>query len=321
MHQTPEQESLTPSWNDFCASRAEYLTTLAITVAQGVKRQDTAHPAFCGCIDWHSCVHGVYALLVTSRLLDDPQWAEIADSRMTPATLDAEMSALRKGELDHERPYGYSWLLKLALEREQWNGKTDLLALAHEVALRLEQWIFSLSREKVLYHAQHRAYGNLSWAVLNLYEWAQFKEEHYRIERLAAFTREYLLSLDAEIPCTWDEKIEEFFPASLHRTRVILAVLPGDDATTWVKTYIPDTYQLEPVSIPSTPHAAGLNFSRSWGLWDVWKHTGDSRFRDHYVRHLITHIESPKYWRDNYQQYSHWVAQFGIYAIALSFDQ
>ena len=62
--------------------------TLAITVAQGVQRQDTAHPAFCGCIDWHSCVHGVYALLTTSRLTDDPQWSETAESLLSPDKLE-----------------------------------------------------------------------------------------------------------------------------------------------------------------------------------------------------------------------------------------
>ena len=294
--------------------------TLAITVAQGVQRQDTTHPAFCGCIDWHSCVHGVYALLTTSRLTDDPQWAEIAEPLLSPDKLEAELASLRNGDLDHELPYGFSWFLKLARERERWLGKSDLLPLAGEMATRLEKWIFSLPPDKILLHVRHRAYGNLSWAVLNLYEWAQFKKNGTVAERLAVFTKKCLLPMDADIPYSWDEDIDEFFPASLHRSRVLLAVLRRKDTTIWVNKFYPETFQLDPVTTPSTPHSGGLNFSRSWGLWDLWQHNGDTNFRDYYVRHIVTHIESPQYWRDDYHRYSHWVAQFGIYAIALSMD-
>ncbi len=293
---------------------------LAITVAQGVQRQDTAHPAFCGCIDWHSCVHGVYALLTTSRLTDDPQWGEIAESLLSPDKLEAEFASLKRAELDREMPYGFSWFLKLAQERERWSEKTDLLTLATDIARRLEQWIFSLSPDQILFHARHRAYGNLSWAVLNLYEWAHFKKDGRVIERLAAFTKECLLPMDTDIPCSRDEGMDEFFPASLHRSRILLAALPREDATAWATTFYPKSFQLDPVTIPATPHSGGLNFSRSWGLWDLWQHTGNTHYRDHYVRHIVTHIESPRYWRDDYRRYSHWVAQFGIYAIALSFE-
>ena len=48
--------------------RVEYLSSLSVAVELGVSRKDTEHPAFCGCIDWHSSVHGTYALLVASRL-------------------------------------------------------------------------------------------------------------------------------------------------------------------------------------------------------------------------------------------------------------
>ena len=315
-----DHDNLIIPWEDFCASRAEYLTTLAITVAQGVQRRDTVHSAFCGCIDWHSCVHGVYALITASRLTGDPQWNEIAGSRLSPDKLADELTSLERGDLDHELPYGFSWLLKLAQERERWSGETDLLPLASNVAKRLESWVFSLSPEKILHHSRHRAYGNLSWAVLNLYDWAQFRKDMTHAERLRTFTRDRLLPLDVVIPSSRDEEPVEFFPASLHRSRALLAALPKEEATEWVNSFYQEEFHIEPVTSPSTPHSAGLNFSRSWGLWDLWLQTGDTHFRDLYVRHIVTHIELPQFWRDDYRLYSHWVAQFGIYAIALSMD-
>ncbi len=126
------------SWEKFCAMRMEYLAALAEVVERGMKQKDTAHPAFCGCIDWHSSVHGTYALLTAARLTRKSRWVEIVESLLTPKRLAGELACLQRGELDHELPYGYAWFLKLAQEREQWGGKTDLLPLATEIAQRLE---------------------------------------------------------------------------------------------------------------------------------------------------------------------------------------
>ena len=306
------------SWKSFCELRLDYLTALVTTVAEGVKRRDTAHPGFCGCIDWHSCVHGLYALLTASRLTGDPQWATIAESRLQPEQLEQELASVHRGELDHELPYGYAWFLKLAQEQERWSGKTDLLPLATELTKRLKQWVFSLSDSQVISHAQNRAYRNLSWAVLNLWEWAQFKNDRILLEALSEFTRKGLLLHDNQIPLSSDEIIDEFFPASLQRTRAILHTLPPDDARTWLESFYRNGFAIRPVEQPTSAHTAGLNFSRSWGFWDLFQWTGNTKFRDLYVEHIVTQMERPQYWRDDYKKYSHWVAQFGIYAIALS---
>ena len=119
------------NWGFFCASRLEYLSILGEVVEQGFIRRDTEHPTFCGCIDWHSSVHGAYALLTAARLTGQSRWAEVVDAAFTPECLDAELDFIQAREdLDHELPYGYAWFLKLAKEREQQWGKSDLLPLA-----------------------------------------------------------------------------------------------------------------------------------------------------------------------------------------------
>ncbi len=320
MSHDPDPISSQKAWDSFCESRGDYLTALAITVGKGVTRRDTDHPAFCGCIDWHSCVHGLYALLTVSRLTDDPQWAEIAEARLEPETLGQELLSLQREEINQELPYGFAWFLKLAQERERWSGKQDLLPLATEIARRLEAWMFSLSAEEIAYHAQHKAYGNLSWALFNLWEWVQFRNDAERPEKLGQFARERILPLDQTVPVSLDNRTDEFFPASLQRTRALLAVLPKKESKEWLEAFFYEGVILQPVEHPSSPHSAGLNFSRSWGLWDLYLHTGQITYRDQYVNHIVTHMESPQYWRDDYKKYSHWVAQFGIYAIALSYD-
>ena len=313
------QASSAHEWDTFCESRADYLTALAITVSQGVVRQDTAHPAFCGCIDWHSCVHGLYALLAVSRLMDDPQWAEIAESRLGSDKLEQELLAVQRGEINQELPYGFAWFLKLAQERERSTGKQDVFPLATEVAQRLEQWILALSTEEITYHAQHPAYRNVSWALLNLWEWAQYQRDTTRAKILVNWCTDRLLPLDRSVPLSLDNRTDEFFPASLQRIRALLAILPKEERHKWLEVHFSEGIFLQPVEHPSTPHSAGLNFSRAWGFWDLYTHTGLTAFRDQYVHHIVTHMDLPQYWRDDYKRYSHWVAQFGIYAIALSF--
>ena len=116
---------------------------------QGFKRRDTQHPAFCGCIDWHSSVHGAYALLMAARLTGQSQLGRGSRCGFhARIVLDGELESLPAREgLDQELPYGYAWFLKLAKEREQGWVKSDLLPLATEIASRLEQWILSLSDE------------------------------------------------------------------------------------------------------------------------------------------------------------------------------
>ena len=70
----------------------------------------------------------------------------------------------------------------------------------------------------------------------------------------------------------------------------------------------------------SDAHTAGLNFSRCWGLWALWEGTGERRFRTLYREHIETHIAMPEYWRDDYMMYSHWIPQFGVFAILRSYD-
>lgn len=309
------------SWKAFCGARLDYVKSLAETVEQSFIRRDTTHPTFCGCIDWHSSVHGAYALLTAARLTGQHRWAEIVDTALTRDGLEAELASLRNGDLNHEVPYGCSWFLKLALEREQGWGNGDLLPLAAEISTKLEEWIFSLPAGEVICHLKQRDYGNLSWALLNLWNWSQWKADHVLIEKLLRFTRMWVVLLDETLPPSYDKVTNEFFAASLQRTRTIFTILPQEESWRWFESFCPDGLSMEPIPSAPTPHSAGLNFSRAWAFWTLFQSTQNLAFRDLYVHHIATHMEMPQYWRDDYRKHGHWVPQFGIYAIALSLDE
>jgi hypothetical protein len=92
------------------------------------------HPAFYGCFDWHSDVHGHWMLV---RLLKEfpslPQAQQIREAianNLTPQHILGEINYFR-GRLSrsYERTYGWAWLLKLQQElvpgmiRRAGNGK------------------------------------------------------------------------------------------------------------------------------------------------------------------------------------------------------
>src|SRR6185312_13437920 len=83
-------------------------------------------PAFYGCLDWHSDVHGHWLLVRLLRLFPNAPFAEKARAELarslTPANMTAEVAYLQhKGRASFERPYGLAWLLALSAELRAWD--------------------------------------------------------------------------------------------------------------------------------------------------------------------------------------------------------
>jgi len=308
------------AWASFLEARGDHLGALGEVVLDCVGQIDTTHPVFRGCIDWHSAVHGIWALHALYRLTGDDAWLEAAEAALDPAGLEEELAQLRAGRLDHELPYGFAWLLALAREREEATGATDLRPLAAEIAQRLEDWMRGLSASQILAGARHDEYDNLSWAALNLYQHAAWSGDDERAAVAEAVVIQ-LAALDHALPLTADTAPSGFFPPALHRARAILEVLPPGEAADWAEGFLtpPEHLALAPLTSFPGAHEAGLNFSRAWGLWRLADHTGDPAWRDLYRAHVEAHINQPAYWAEDYYRHSHWVPQFGIYAIALTY--
>src|SRR5438045_3949457 len=98
--------------------------------ADDVRSPRAMHPAFYGCFDWHSTVHGHWMLVHLLRLFPN-----LAEARQIRKALDANLGAKNvAGEVAYlkqanrasfERTYGWAWLLKLAEELRSWETKTE----------------------------------------------------------------------------------------------------------------------------------------------------------------------------------------------------
>src|ERR1700729_1094913 len=87
-------------------------------------------PAFYGCYDWHSSVHGHWLLARLARLFPkDPLAFEarraLAQS-LTPPNIVQEVKYLNaEGRTAFERAYGLAWLLQLGAELKEWDDATS----------------------------------------------------------------------------------------------------------------------------------------------------------------------------------------------------
>ena len=88
-------------------------------------------PAFYGCYDWHSSVHGHWLLVRLLRTFPDAPFAAAArdaiGSSLTAENLKQEAAYIRgKGRASFERPYGLAWLLQLCAELREWDDTQSI---------------------------------------------------------------------------------------------------------------------------------------------------------------------------------------------------
>ena len=92
-------------------------------------------PAFYGCFDWHSAVHGHWLLARLARLdsnLTD-QCSQALRISLTKENLHDEMTYLADPHRrTFERPYGLAWLLQLVMELDEWATEE------HQVTIQIE---------------------------------------------------------------------------------------------------------------------------------------------------------------------------------------
>src|SRR2546425_7530633 len=110
-----------------CVSK-EYPNKPDHTINDGndVKNPRAMHPAFYGCFDWHSSVHGHWMLVRLLRLFPDlPEGSQIRNAlnaNLSAKNIQVEVAYLNQANRQSfERTYGWAWLLKLAEELRGWN--------------------------------------------------------------------------------------------------------------------------------------------------------------------------------------------------------
>jgi hypothetical protein len=238
-------------------------------------------PAFYGCYDWHSAVHGHWLLVRWARLLPEASFADEARAAVAKS-LNADNVAAEVAYLDgdgrgpFERPYGLAWLLQLAAELREWGppGRelTDNLApLERRAAERIASWLPKLSHPiRVGEHSQ------TAFAMGLILDWSRVAGDEAMHTLIDARARSYYLG-DIDCPLSYEPSGQDFLSPCLAEADLMRRVLPPDEYGRWLRAFLPiipadgsDIWlRPERVTDPTDgklAHLDGLNLSRAWML-------------------------------------------------------
>lgn len=240
-----------------------------------------AHPAFHGAWDWHSAVHGLWALARLLRRVPDLAGAagarELLAERLTPAAVAAERRVLER-DPTFERPYGWAWLLQLATELEagdEVSGAGALAPLTELVAARAEDWL----RARV--HPERcGADGNSAFAALLALNHGRATGRDRLARRAESATRSWY-GADTDAPVDYEPSAGDFLSPCLTEAHLMSVVLDPPTFAEWWEGFLPGTAQVVPRSLreppalgdpadPTVVHRHGLALSRAWS----WRAVG-----------------------------------------------
>jgi DUF2891 family protein len=286
-----------PSASGFDAAAAERFANLALSCVHREYPNKIAHvlngdadvkppreltPAFFGCYDWHSAVHGHWLLARLARRFPDQPLAakarEALDKSLTPENVAAEVQYLEgPGRNTFERPYGLAWLLQLAAELREWDDPqarrwaAALEPLELAAARRIRAWAPKLSFPIRIGEHNQTAFGFgliLDWArsTTNL-ETATLIESRIRS----------LYLKDRDCPIEYEPSGEDFLSPCLGEADLARRVLTPEAFAEWLSSFLPGIPRdgrgdwLAPgvVTDPTDgklAHLDGLNLSRAWML-------------------------------------------------------
>lgn len=239
-------------------------------------------PAFYGCYDWHSSVHGHWLLVRLLRTFPNASFAPAARDALrkslTPENLKQEAAYLRgEGRTSFERPYGLSWLLQLCTELREWNDdqaremSANLRPLEDAAVERLKTWLPKLSHPVRIGEHDQTAFG-----LGLMLDYARSTKNDSFARLVSDSARKFFFS-DKDCPLNYEPSGEDFLSPCLAEADVMRRVLSQEEFAKWLKDFLPEiptratadwllvTISPDP-SDPKLAHLDGLNLSRAWML-------------------------------------------------------
>lgn len=242
-------------------------------------------PAFYGCFDWHSSVHGHWLLARVARLYPTSEVAAPAraalEQSLTVGHIAEEVRYMgAPGRAGFERPYGLAWLLRLTAELREWNDpdaqrwQAALTPLETVAAQQLKGWLPRLTHPiRVGEHSQ------TAFAFGLMFDWAETTGDTEMLELIAERSATYYLE-DYDCPLRYEPSGHDFLSPCLAEADLVRRVQPPDAFAAWLGRFLPGiptdgTAGWLAPAVVSDPtdgklvHLDGLNLSRAWMLEGV----------------------------------------------------
>jgi DUF2891 family protein len=299
-----------------------------------VQSPKSLHPAFYGCYDWHSSVHGHWMLVRLLVMFPDlPEAQKIRkalSANLTAENIRTETAYLQQANRQSfERTYGWAWLLKLAEELSRLKDAeagTWLKNLQPLVKALVDRYVAFLPKQT--YPIRTGVHPNTAFGLAFAFDYGRAVGNERLVGLIVERSRTYF-GTDANYPAVWEPGGEDFFSPALMEADLMRRVLSASEFRRWFHRFLPQIAAglpktlLRPAVVtdrsdPKLVHLDGLNLSRAWcmrsialalprrdGARSVLIDSADLHARD-----ALVHVGSGDYAGE------HWLASFAIYLLS-----
>jgi len=316
--------------------RKEYPNKIAHVLASDadVRPPRELTPAFYGCYDWHSAVHGHWLLARLARLFPSAPFAvqarEALETGLTPDKMAGEMAYLAGEErVAFERPYGLAWLLQLHAELRGWDDPdarrwaTTLDPLAAAAADRLREWM-----PKLAYPIRVGEHDQTAFSFALVHDWAGVTGDEAMLALLGERLRALYLA-DRDCPLAYEPSGQDFLSPCLGEADLVRRLLPPERFASWLGAFLPaiptsdDGGAWLPTAVVTDPadpklgHLIGLNLSRAWMLEGIAAGLpeGDLRIPTLHSAAAAHREAGLAAVSDEHYEGGHWLGSFATYLV------
>ena len=287
------------------------------------------HPAFYGCFDWHSAVHGHWVLVNLLKHFPELDKADeiraMLDQNLTAENIQTEIAyfSLNDYSKSFERTYGWAWLLKLSEELYTWDDDdarrwyANLKPLADVLVDKYGEYL-----PKLNYPIRVGTHTNTAFGLTFAWDYCQTVGEQDLSDLIAKRARDFYFT-DEYCPVTWEPSGYDFLSPCLEEADIMRRVLEPSEFQAWFMKFLPELVDvsqdpLEPARVSDRSdghlvHLDGLNFSRAWCLYPIardfpdWAHLAD--IADEHVTFSLPNIVDGDYAGE------HWLGSFALFAL------
>jgi hypothetical protein len=298
-----------------------------------VRSPRAMHPAFYGCFDWHSTVHGHWMLVHLLRLFPTmPEARDIRnalDANLSEKNIAGEVAYLKQANrASFERTYGWAWLLKLAEELRGWDdqdGKRWSQNLQPLADGFVEKYLAFLPKQN--YPIRTGVHPNTAFGLAFALDYARAVGDK-KVEPLIIERNRTYFGGDVNYPAAWEPGGEDFFSPALMEADLMRRVMNQNEFAEWFHRFLPAIARNEPKALlqpaivtdrtdPKLVHLDGLNLSRAWCMRSIAAALPvDDPARKVLSQSAAAHAQAalPYIASGNYEG-EHWLASFAVYML------
>lgn len=295
--------------------------------AEDIGTPKELHPAFYGCYDWHSALHGHWMLIKLVKLFPEMELKEEIIQRLenniSKENILKELEYFKRpSEKSFERTYGWSWLLKLAEELHTWEHPAGQRMAANLQPLTdfiVDKYLDFLPR--LTYPIRVGEHTNTAFGLVFPYDYAETIGNDSLKDAIVERAKFYYFT-DENCPLSWEPSGFDFISPCLEEANLMRRILPKIEFEKWANAFLPQmmnsNFKLEPAQVSDRTdgklvHLDGLNFSRAWCLNGLASEGENfAHLKNIANQHVQFSLENVV--GDSYEG-GHWLASFAVYAL------